>query len=267
MDIAATSNSALYSMTSASQAPMDVLSSIPAKSIQVSTSSSSTASQNNTSSNRERDSQAGRSNTISQAEKAPAEKSASSDQQVEREVQRVISELKSRDREVKAHEQAHLAAGGQHVTGGANYSYQTGPDGRRYAIGGEVGIDTSPVSGDPQATLAKAQQIRAAALAPAEPSSQDRKVAAQASQMAAEARADIMNTKQEERTENSEDTESINERPSSEGSERDIQSNPLLRDSQNENRLEMSVSPENRLMSSAVSERNQFEIRLMNQAS
>jgi hypothetical protein len=123
------------------------------------------------------------------------------------------------------------------------------------------------VSGDPQATLAKAQQIRAAALAPAEPSSQDRKVAAQASQMAAEARADIMNTKQEERTENSEDTESINERPSSEGSERDIQSNPLLRDSQNENRLEMSVSPENRLMSSAVSERNQFEIRLMNQAS
>ncbi|WP_206197899.1 putative metalloprotease CJM1_0395 family protein [Thiomicrospira sp. S5] len=267
MDIAATSNSALYSMTSASQAPMDVLSSIPAKSIQVSTSSSSTASQNNTSSNRERDSQAGRSNTISQAEKAPTEKSASSDQQVEREVQRVISELKSRDREVKAHEQAHLAAGGQHVTGGANYSYQTGPDGRRYAIGGEVGIDTSPVSGDPQATLAKAQQIRAAALAPAEPSSQDRKVAAQASQMAAEARADIMDTKQEERTEGVEDTESTNERPLSESSERDIQSNPLLSDTQNENRLEMSVSPENRLMSSAVSERNQFEIRLMNQAS
>jgi hypothetical protein len=268
MDIAATSNSALYSMTSASQAPMDVLSSIPAKSIQVSTSSSSTASQNNTSSNRESDSQAGRSNTISQAEKALTEKSASSDQQVEREVQRVISELKSRDREVKAHEQAHLAAGGQHVTGGANYSYQTGPDGRRYAIGGEVGIDTSPVSGDPQATLAKAQQIRAAALAPAEPSSQDRKVAAQASQMATEARADIMNTKQEERTEEGvEDTESTNEKPSSEGSERDIQSNPLLSDTQNENRLEMSMSPENGVMSSAVSERNQFEIRLMNQAS
>ena len=81
------------------------------------------------------------------------------------EEQEQVSELKSRDREVRAHEQAHLAAAGPYATGGPSYTYQEGPDGRRYAVGGEVGIDTSPVSGDPEATIQKAQQIRAAALA------------------------------------------------------------------------------------------------------
>jgi len=61
----------------------------------------------------------------------------------------------------------------------------------QYAVGGEVSIDTSKVSGDPVATLQKAQQIQAAALAPVQPSSQDRNVAARAAQMAVEARAEI----------------------------------------------------------------------------
>ncbi|UCV19506.1 putative metalloprotease CJM1_0395 family protein [Ferribacterium limneticum] len=93
-----------------------------------------------------------------------------------------VAELKSRDREVRQHEQAHMAAGGGLVTSGASYSYQKGPDGVNYAIGGEVGISTSP-GRTPEETIQRARQIKAAALAPADPSGQDRAVAAQAAQM------------------------------------------------------------------------------------
>ncbi len=107
------------------------------------------------------------------------------------EEQQQVTELKDRDREVRAHEQAHLTAAGPYATGGPSYEYQEGPDGRRYAIGGEVGIDTSPVSGDPEATIEKAQQVRAAALAPASPSAQDQRIAATATQMEAQARMEL----------------------------------------------------------------------------
>ncbi|MCG6200573.1 putative metalloprotease CJM1_0395 family protein [Psychromonas antarctica] len=106
-----------------------------------------------------------------------------------------ISNLKSRDTEVEAHERAHSAVGGQHA-GSPSYSYQTGPDGVKYAVSGEVSIDTSRVPNDPQATLRKATQIKAAALAPAEPSSQDKRVAAKADQIAAQARSDIFQEQQ-----------------------------------------------------------------------
>ncbi len=96
--------------------------------------------------------------------------------------------LQGRDREVRAHEAAHMAAAGGLARGGASYSYETGPDNRRYAVGGEVSIDTSPGK-TPEETLQKAQTIRAAAQAPAKPSQQDLAVAASAGQMAAEARA------------------------------------------------------------------------------
>ena len=103
---------------------------------------------------------------------------------------RRVEELKSTDRAVRAHEAAHMAAGGSLVTSGASFSYETAPDGQRYAVAGEVGIDTSK-GRTPEETLGRAQQIRAAALAPADPSGQDRAVAAAASQMAADARAEI----------------------------------------------------------------------------
>ncbi|ANQ84862.1 hypothetical protein dqs_1824 [Azoarcus olearius] len=104
--------------------------------------------------------------------------------------QRVLQALQQRDDEVRAHEAAHLAASGGLAMGGASFSYETGPDGKRYAVGGEVSIDTS-AGRSPEETLRKAEQIRAAALAPAEPSAQDRRVAAEAAQMAAEARAEL----------------------------------------------------------------------------
>jgi len=103
----------------------------------------------------------------------------------------MIRELQTRENEVQAHEQAHIAAGGRYVQGGASFTHRMGPDGRMYAVGGEVSIDTSPVPGDPQATLEKAQQIRRAALAPGEPSAQDMQAAAKASRMAAKARAEL----------------------------------------------------------------------------
>jgi hypothetical protein len=100
-----------------------------------------------------------------------------------------IRDLKKRDSEVKAHEQAHMAAGGGLVRGGAGYTYEKGPDGAMYAVGGEVKIDSSPAR-TPDQTIRKAQQIRRAALAPAQPSGTDRAVAAAASQMEAQARAE-----------------------------------------------------------------------------
>lgn len=102
-----------------------------------------------------------------------------------------VNQLKARDREVRAHEQAHVSAGGGLVTSGPTYSYQTGPDGQKYAIGGEVGIDSSPVPDDPEATVRKMQQVIRAALAPAEPSGQDRAVATQAQRALAQAQAEI----------------------------------------------------------------------------
>lgn len=111
--------------------------------------------------------------------------------------QKLINELKSRDREVRAHEAAHAAIGGQYA-GAPTYTYQRGPNGVQYAVAGQVSISTSPVAGDPKATLDKAQQIQRAALAPSEPSTQDRKVAAQASQMAQQARIDLARLEQEQ---------------------------------------------------------------------
>lgn len=98
--------------------------------------------------------------------------------------------LQQRDREVRAHEMAHVAVGGPLVLRGAQFEYQTGPDGVRYAIGGDVLIDTSPAP-TPEETLDKAQRIRATALAPAEPSPQDHQVAAMAMQMAMQAQMEI----------------------------------------------------------------------------
>jgi hypothetical protein len=72
-----------------------------------------------------------------------------------------------------------------------SFTYQRGPDGAQYAVGGEVSIDLSPVQGDPQATIEKMRIVRAAAMAPAEPSGQDRAVAAQAMQIMLQAQSEL----------------------------------------------------------------------------
>ncbi len=112
---------------------------------------------------------------------------------------REISKLSSTDRKVRAHEAAHVAAGGRY-TGHSSFTYKQGPDGRRYAVAGEVSIDTSSVRDNPEATLNKAETVKTAALAPADPSPQDRMVAAKATQMATSARSEIRSSKTEEST-------------------------------------------------------------------
>jgi len=113
------------------------------------------------------------------------------------EQQRQVEQLQAIDRKVKAHEQAHVSVGGDLVRG-RSFDYETGPDKRRYAVAGEVSIDTSPAR-TPEATIPKAEHIRATALAPADPSPQDHSVAAQASQMAMAARQEVAAKAAEER--------------------------------------------------------------------
>ncbi|MEO1111355.1 MAG: putative metalloprotease CJM1_0395 family protein [Pseudomonadota bacterium] len=107
-----------------------------------------------------------------------------------------VQELAKRDREVRAHEQAHARVGGPYA-GAPSYTFQQGPDGKRYAIGGEVQIDTSKEK-TPQETIRKMQIVIRAALAPAEPSSQDLKVAQLARSQLSEAQAEARQAKADE---------------------------------------------------------------------
>lgn len=124
--------------------------------------------------------------------------SALLDGQLTPEEEREVQELKRIDAETRAHEQAHKAAGGP-VTGAISYEYVTGPDGRQYAVGGEVDIDVSPVSGNPEATIRKMDIVIRAALAPAQPSPQDFAVARQAQQIRLQAQNEKRQQEQAER--------------------------------------------------------------------
>jgi hypothetical protein len=117
-----------------------------------------------------------------------------------------VDELKERDREVRTHEQAHAATGGQHA-GAPTYEYETGPDGKRYAVGGEVSIDVSNEK-TPSETISKMQQVRAAALAPAEPSSQDYQVASDASKKELAARNELAKEQTEKLPSSSKESDS-----------------------------------------------------------
>ncbi|MBR7801559.1 putative metalloprotease CJM1_0395 family protein [Undibacterium fentianense] len=99
-----------------------------------------------------------------------------------------LAKLQARDLAVRQHELAHLAVSGGLATSAASFTYEKGPDGVNYAVAGEVSIDTSPGQ-TPAETIQKARQIQAAALAPADPSAQDRAVAASAQQMEIQAMA------------------------------------------------------------------------------
>jgi hypothetical protein len=123
--------------------------------------------------------------------------------------QRQVDELRRRDQEVRTHESAHKAAAGSHASGGPSFEYATGPDGRQYATEGEVQIDTSEVPNDPQATIRKMQQIRSAAMAPADPSSQDRQVASQAAAAEARARTDLADQRREQQQGGADESQAV----------------------------------------------------------
>lgn len=126
-----------------------------------------------------------------------ASQEQAAEQRQQEQDRRQIEQLAARDREVRAHEQAHAAVGGQYA-GAPQFTFKRGPDGLNYAVAGEVKISTGAVANDPEATIAKAQQIRRAALAPSEPSPQDRRVAAEAVQLELNARAQLQELRREE---------------------------------------------------------------------
>jgi len=114
--------------------------------------------------------------------------------------QQEVRKLKKRDAEVRQHEHAHLAAAGAYSKGPPSYDYETGPDGKRYAVGGHVNIDTSPIPDSPEATIQKARVIRRAALAPKDPSSQDHQVASEAVQLERQARRELEQQRRDKMT-------------------------------------------------------------------
>ena len=109
----------------------------------------------------------------------------------------VVQKLQARDLEVRQHEAAHQAAGGS-LAGAASFTYQRGPNGVEYAVGGDVPIQISQDPGNPQATIQHMEQVRAAALAPAQPSAQDRSVAAEASQILLKAQTELLKKRSEQ---------------------------------------------------------------------
>lgn len=109
----------------------------------------------------------------------------------------LVKKLQARDLQVRTHEAAHLAVAGSLAIGGASFTYQKAPDGKQYAIGGEVRIDTSEEQ-KPQMTAKKMRQVKAAALAPSDPSAQDLQVAATASMLEMKALMQIAKEKSEQ---------------------------------------------------------------------
>ncbi|HPN38353.1 MAG TPA: putative metalloprotease CJM1_0395 family protein [Melioribacteraceae bacterium] len=104
-----------------------------------------------------------------------------------------LERLKQRDKEVRNHEEAHKRAAAGLLSVGPTYEYKVGPDGKKYAVSGDVQIDIAEVKGNPEATLKKAQQIKRAALAPEEPSVQDKKIATKATEMELKAKRELNN--------------------------------------------------------------------------
>ncbi|MBL4771036.1 MAG: hypothetical protein JKY61_07825 [Planctomycetes bacterium] len=130
-------------------------------------------------------------------EEEPASDTPSGAEELTQGEQEQVRKLKARDAEVRAHEAAHAAAAGSLASGGPSYDFQSGPDGVRYAVGGEVGISLG-TGNTPEERATNAEQAARAANAPANPSGQDRAVAAQAAQIATSARAEIAKAKQQE---------------------------------------------------------------------
>lgn len=138
----------------------------------------------------------GREASKSPGESARGSKDGKPEDGLTEEQEQQVRQLEKRDAEVRAHEQAHMAAAGAMAQGGPKYSYETGPDGKRYATGGEVSI-VMKTGRTPEETIRNAQQVQAAALAPGDPSPTDQQTAAAAARMAQEARQQLTAQSQE----------------------------------------------------------------------
>lgn len=150
----------------------------------------------------------GQSKNDSTAEESKNESTVApkSEEELTPEQKQQVAELKARDEEVKAHEQAHRAAAAGISASAPNYEYETGPDGEKYAVGGEVNISFVQ-SSDPDSNIANARTMKNAALAPSEPSSQDMAVARKAEQIIVEAKQEKTQQQQEDILSGSDESE------------------------------------------------------------
>jgi len=94
----------------------------------------------------------------------------------EQDFARVLDKFKRVDAQIRSHEQIHASIG--HTTTPISYTYQQGPDGKLYAVGGSVRLDTS-IPDDPKAAAFKLDQIQRAASAPTDTSGADNQIASQ----------------------------------------------------------------------------------------
>ena len=94
----------------------------------------------------------------------------------EQDFARVLEKFKNKDAEIRTHEQVHASIG--HTTAPISYSYQQGPDGKMYAIGGSVRMDTS-IPDDPKAAVFKLDMLQKAASGPTHMSNADGAIASQ----------------------------------------------------------------------------------------
>ena len=134
-----------------------------------------------------------------------------------------VEQLKARDTEVRTHEQAHQSAGGSYA-GSPQYEYKTGPDGNKYITDGHVNIDIGKES-TPEKTIEKMRTVISAAHAPAEPSGQDLKVAAEAQQKMSEAQQELSEENTKENNQNMNKHESSGNSVSNNSSSNDSGSN------------------------------------------
>lgn len=144
-----------------------------------------------------------------EADKLPAEKKAEQKDgnntpglktsgELTPEQQQEVEKLKQRDAEVRAHEQAHIAAAAGLSTSAPTYTYQTGPDGKKYAVGGEVNVSFTE-SGNPETDLRNAEAMKNSALAPSDPSSQDQSVAGEAEKLIQKAQQEISQQQEQQK--------------------------------------------------------------------
>lgn len=158
------------------------------------------------------------SNSTNETKTGENSKDSANTQELTPEEEQQVSKLQARDTEVRAHEAAHIAAAGGLAVGGASFSYQRGPDGIQYAIGGEVAIDTSPGK-TPEETIIKMQKVRASATAPANPSAQDMRVASTAAMIEMKARMELSQQNSEEANEKASQVYSSNQDETSNSNE------------------------------------------------
>ncbi len=147
-----------------------------------------------------------------QEQKSSSQTQTSGNEELTTEEQKSVQQLKQRDMEVRSHEMAHLSRAGQYAAGGMQFTYQKGPDGKRYAIGGEVPIDTSKEK-TPEETIKKMQAVKAAALAPASPSGADRRIASAATMKETQARLDLQAEQSKPATPTDDSTQETDQTP------------------------------------------------------